>query len=99
VTDPIDGQKMASVPTAPTSSKVDTMNRHSTSERTTVLVATAGLAAVLLVSPLSTLVTVAVVLTMVGIALTYRLTANPVQVVQAEVPVAARRPQRPLPRR
>jgi hypothetical protein len=57
------------------------------SERTNVLVATAGLALVLLVSPLSTLATVAVVLTMVGVALTYRLTANPVQVVRAEVPV------------
>ena len=60
---------------------------NQSSERTNVLVATAGLALILLVSPLSTLATVAVVLTMVGIALTYRLTANPVQVVQAEVPV------------
>lgn len=57
------------------------------SERTNVLVATAGLALVLLVSPLSTLATVAVVLTMVGIAVTHRLTASPVQVVQAEVPL------------
>lgn len=55
------------------------------SERTNVLVATAGLALVLLVSPLSSVLTAAVVLTMVGIALTYRLTANPVQVVRAEV--------------
>ena len=47
------------------------------SERTNVLVATAGLALVLLVSPLSTLATVAVVLTMVGIAVTFRLTASP----------------------
>ena len=62
------------------------------SERTNVLVATAGLALVLLVSPLSTLATVAVVLTMVGIAVTFRLTASPVQVVQAEVPVE--RPRR-----
>jgi hypothetical protein len=61
------------------------------SERTNVLVATAGLALVLLVSPLSTLATVAVVLSMVGIALTYRLTANPVQVVRAEVPVESPR--------
>jgi len=75
------------------------MNRHSSSERTNVLVATAGLAVVLLVSPLSTLMTVAVVATMVGIALTYRLTANPVQVVQAEVPVEQRPPLRSLPRR
>lgn len=55
------------------------------SERTNVLVATAGLALVLLVSPLSSVVTAAVVLTMLGIALTYRLTANPVHVVRAEV--------------
>jgi len=98
VTDPADEQKMASVPPQPTTSKVDTMNRHSTSERTNVLVATAGLAAVLMISPLSTLVALAVVLTMLGIALTYRLTANPLQVVQAEVPVEAR-PQRTSPRR
>lgn len=69
------------------------------SERTNVLVATAGLAVVLLVSPLSTLMTAAVVLTMVGIAVTYRLTANPLQVVQAEVPVEQHRPQRTSPRR
>jgi hypothetical protein len=55
------------------------------SERTNVLVATAGLALVLLLSPQSTAVTAAVVVTMVGIALTYRLTSNPVQVVRAEV--------------
>jgi len=97
VTDPADEQKMASVP-QPATSKVDTMNRHSTSERTNVLVATAGLAAVLMISPLSTLVAVAVILTMLGIALTYRLTANPLQVVQAEVPVESR-PQRTSPRR
>ena len=64
---------------------------NQSSERTNVLVATAGLALILLVSPLSTLATVAVVLTMVGIALTYRLTANPVQVVQADVPAERRR--------
>ena len=98
MTDPLDEQKMAPVPTAPPPSKVDTMNRHSSSERTNVLVATAGLAAVLLVSPLSALVTAAVVLTMVGIALTYRLTANPLQVVRAEVPVEARHPHRSVPR-
>ena len=61
------------------------------SERTNVLVATAGLALVLLVSPLSTLATVAVGLTMVGVVVTFRLTANPVQVVRAEVPVERRR--------
>ncbi len=73
--------------------------KTSTSERTNVLVATAGLAVVLLVSPLSMLMSVAVVLTMVGIALTYRLTANPVQVVSVEVPVEQRRPPRPSPHR
>lgn len=73
--------------------------KSSTSERTNVLVATAGLALVLLVSPLSTLMTVAVILTMVGIALTYRLTANPVQVVRAEVPAEQPRPQRTSPHR
>lgn len=67
---------------------------NTSSERTNVLVATAGLAIVLLVSPLSTLVTAAVVATMIGIAVTYRLTANPVQVVRAEVPVETRRPAR-----
>ncbi len=91
MTDPLVGQKMASVPHQ-NPSKVGTMNRHSTSERTNVLVATAGLALVLVISPLSTLLTVAVVLTMVGIALTHRLTANPLQVVRAEVPIEARRP-------
>lgn len=55
------------------------------SERTNVLVATGGLALVLLVSPLSTAVTAAVVLTMVGIALVARLTTPSVQVVRAEV--------------
>jgi hypothetical protein len=79
------------------------MNRHSTSERTNVLVATAGLAAVLMISPLSTLVAVAVILTMLGIALTYRLTANPLHVVQAEVrvdtPHHTPHPQRTSPRR
>lgn len=69
------------------------------SERTNVLVATAGLAGVLLISPLSALMTAAVALTMVGIALTYRLTANPLQVVRAEVPVEQPRPQRMSPRR
>ena len=59
------------------------MSTHS--ERTNVLVATAGLALVLLVSPLSTAMTAAVVATMIGIALAYRLTANPVRVVHAEV--------------
>lgn len=92
MTDLPDEPKMASVPHPTNPSKVDTMpHRHPSSERTNVLVATAGLALVLLVSPLSTLVTVAVVATMVGIAVTYRLTANPVQVVRAEVPVEARR--------
>jgi hypothetical protein len=92
VTDRRTSPKMASVPpTHP--SKADTMNRHSTSERTNVLVATAGLAVVLLVSPLSTLMTAAVIATMLGIALTYRLTANPLRVVAAEVPVPAH-PQR-----
>ena len=57
------------------------------SERTNVLVATAGLALVLLVSPLSTVVTAAVVLSMLGLALAYRLTSSPVHVVRAEVPV------------
>jgi hypothetical protein len=74
------------------------MSQH-TSERTNVLVGTAGLAAVLLVSPLSTLLTVAVVATMIGIAITYRLTANPLQVVRAEVRAETRRPRRPSPRR
>lgn len=68
------------------------MNRSS--ERTNVLVSTGGLALVLLVSPLSFAVTVAVVLTMVGIALTYRLTANPVQVVRVEAEVDQPRPTR-----
>jgi flagellar motor component MotA len=80
-----------------TLSKVDTMNRHS--ERTNVLVATAGLAVILLVSPLSTLMTAAVVATMLGIALTYRLTANPLRVVTAEVRADAPRAQRVSPRR
>lgn len=62
------------------------------SERTNVLVATGGLALVLLLSPLSTTVTAAVVLTMLGIALVYRLTAPAVEVVRAEVP--AERPAR-----
>jgi hypothetical protein len=98
VTDPPIEQMMApSPPNHP--SKVDTMNRHSRSERTNVLVATAGLAVVLAISPLSTLMTAAVVITMVGIALTYRLTANPLQVVRAEVPVETPRPQRSSPRR
>ncbi|QYG92327.1 hypothetical protein HC251_07660 [Iamia sp. SCSIO 61187] len=69
------------------------------SERTNVLVATAGLALVLLISPLSLLVTVAVVATMLGVALTYRLTASPVQVVYAEVPAEVPRRQRLTPRR
>ncbi len=74
------------------------MSTH-TSERTNVLVATAGLAAVLLVSPLSTLVTALVVATMVGIAVTYRLTSNPVQIVPAEVRDEVRRvPRSSLPR-
>jgi hypothetical protein len=73
--------------------------KQSTSERINVLVAATGLGAVLLVSPLSTLMTAAVVITMVGIALTYRLTANPLQVVRAEVPVEPPRPQRSSPRR
>ena len=90
MTDPSFEQMMApSPPNDP--SKADTMNRHSSSERTNVLVATAGLAVVLAISPLSTLVTAAVVLTMVGIALTYRLTANPLQVVEATVPVESPR--------
>ncbi len=55
--------------------------RHS--ERTNVLVTTGGLALVLLLSPLSALLTAAVVVTMAGIALTYRLTANPLHVVRA----------------
>lgn len=71
----------------------------STSERTNVLVATAGLAAVLLVSPLSTLMTAIVVASMVGIALTYRLTANPLKVVPAEVRAEVRRVQPSSPRR
>lgn len=99
MTEPADEQKMASVPHRTTPSKVDTMNRHSTSERTNVLVATAGLAVVLLISPLSALMTAAVVVTMLGIALTYRLTANPLQVVRAEVPAEVPRPQRTSPRR
>lgn len=69
------------------------------SERTIVLVATAGLALVLAVSPLSPLVTAAVVATMLGVALTYRLTASPLRVVSAEVPAEAPRRQRPSPRR
>lgn len=85
--------------TSPGSTQKMVPMKTSTSERTNVLVATAGLAVVLLVSPLSTLMAVAVVLTMVGIALTYRLTANPVQVVRAEVPVEQRRPQRTSPHR
>jgi hypothetical protein len=88
---------MASVPSHHPS-KVDTMNRQSTSERTNVLVATAGLAVVLMVSPLSTLMTAAVVATMLGIAITYRLTANPLRVVPADIPVhdpRTPRPQRP----
>lgn len=69
------------------------------SERTNVLVATAGLALVLLISPLSLLVTVAVVATMLGVAVTHRLTANPVRVVYAEVPAEVSRRQRLTPRR
>jgi hypothetical protein len=86
---------MAPVPQSNPPSKVDTMqqqqNSTASSERTNVLVATGGLAVVLLVATLSTLVTAAVVATMVGIAITYRLTASPVQVVRAEVPVEQRR--------
>lgn len=65
------------------------------SERTNVLVATGGLALVLLASPLSTVVTVAVALSMIGLALVYRLTANPLRVVRAEV--EAEQPSRPRP--
>ena len=75
-----------------------TMSLH-ISERTNVLVATAGLAAVLLVSPLSALMTALVVATMVGIALTYRLTASPLRVVPAEVRAQARQAQHSSPRR
>ena len=60
------------------------MHSSTHSERTNVLVATAGLAVVLLVSPLSALMTAAVVVTMVGIALTHRLTASPLRVARAE---------------
>ncbi|HYI61107.1 MAG TPA: hypothetical protein VEW93_04820 [Acidimicrobiales bacterium] len=69
------------------------MNRRS--ERTNVLVATGGLALVLLASPLSTVVTVAVALSMVGLALAYRLTANPLHVVRAGAEAEA--PPHPLP--
>ncbi len=96
MTDPGTGRRMAPVPQSNHPSKVDTMQQQhqqpgTSSERTNVLVATAGLAVVLLVATLSTLVTAAVVATMVGIAVTYRLTASPVQVVRAEVPVEQRR--------
>lgn len=54
------------------------------SERVNVVVAIVGLAIVLAVTPLSTLMTVAVVGTMAGVALTYRLTSNPVHIVHAD---------------
>lgn len=52
------------------------------SERTNVVVAIVGLALVLIVSPLSPLLTAGVILTMVGVALTYVLTSNPVRIVR-----------------
>lgn len=96
MTDPPPPRRMGTV-TRTTPAEGTAMNRQS--ERTNVIVATAGLAAVLLVAPLSTLMTVAVVATMLGIALTYRLTASPVQVVRAEVPVHDRRRQAVSPHR
>lgn len=54
------------------------------SERANVVVAIVGLALVLVVSPLSGVVTAAVVFTMVGVALTYVLTSNPVRIVRSE---------------
>lgn len=62
-------------------------------ERTNVVVAIVGLALVLVVSPLSPLLTAAVVVTMVGVALTYVLTSNPVRIVRRP-----RRDARPAPR-
>ncbi|MGI8937279.1 MAG: hypothetical protein ACR2JF_03495 [Iamia sp.] len=54
------------------------------SERTNVFVALVGLALVLLVLPLSSLLRAAVVVTMVGVGLSYLLTANPLQVVRSD---------------
>ncbi|CAN5500345.1 hypothetical protein BH24ACT4_BH24ACT4_26720 [soil metagenome] len=54
------------------------------SERTNVFVALVGLALVLLVLPLSSLLRAAVVMTMVGVGLSYLLTANPLQVVRSD---------------
>lgn len=52
-------------------------------ERTNAAVAFVGLGVVLVVSPLSTLITAAVVITMVCVAALVVLTSNPVQVVRS----------------
>lgn len=61
------------------------------SARINALVATGGLAVVLLVAPLSTLMTVAVIATMIGVALTCALTANPVRLAPAKAEAEVRR--------
>ena len=50
------------------------------SERTNVIVANVGLALVLVVVPMSSLMAAAVLATMLGVTVTYRLTADPLQV-------------------
>jgi len=65
----------------------------SRSARINALVATGGLALVLLVAPLSTLMTLAVIATMLGVALTCALTTNPVRMVPAQIETEVRRPR------
>lgn len=66
-------------------------------ERTNAVVAFVALGVVLAVSPLSTLVTAAVVITMVCVAALVVLTSNPVQIVRS--PNDPDRPGRRPPRR
>ncbi len=65
-------------------------------ERTNSAIALVGMALILVVFPLSPLLTAAVVLTMVGVVVTYLLTTNPVRMTRPDR--KRRRPTRPFSR-
>lgn len=65
-----------------------------TTDRTHLLLATAVVATVLLLSPLSGAATAAIALAVAALAIAARLTANPVHVVRAEAPAHRERSPR-----